>query len=119
MGRTRREILVRVRVGNVLGFSLGPICLPALQVAEIQKIELAVIFSMVDGVYILGEVEPAHTHSPPFLCLLPLDPTWDSLLGSSPTYPLHFFTAVQPIVVTQGSVGLREATCGVTDGLAS
>lgn len=45
--------------------SLYLICLPALQVAEIQKIELPVILSMIDGVHILGEVELAHTCSPP------------------------------------------------------
>ena len=48
-----------------LGVKFLPICLPALQVAEIQKIELSVILSMVDGVHILGEVEVAH------ICLNP------------------------------------------------
>lgn len=52
-------------------------CLPALQVAEIQKIELPVILSMIDGVHILGEVELAHTCSPP-------DPDPDPSLWAQP-----------------------------------
>lgn len=59
--------------------SLYHISLPALQVAEIQKIELPVILSMIDGVHILGEVDLAHNYSlPP-----PLPPPSGSHL---PTY---------------------------------
>ena len=97
--------------------SVYPRNLPALQVAEIQKIELSVILGMVDSVHILGEVELAHICSPP-----PWPPPTRSHLPTcqvpAQTHPLHLFTAVQPIVVTQGSVGLREATCGAGDGLA-
>lgn len=63
-----------VRLGLEVGCGGGriPACsLPALQVAKIQKIELPVIFSMVDGVHILGEVGLAHT---PFLLFLLLSP---------------------------------------------
>ena len=60
-----------------LGVKFLPICLPALQVAEIQKIELSVILSMVDGVHILGEVEVAH------ICLNPLPHPHPE----GPTYP--------------------------------
>lgn len=48
-----------------MGLSLYPVYLPALQVAEIQKIELSVILGMIDGVHILGEVELARICSPP------------------------------------------------------
>ena len=67
VGGTRRESLEGPGLGWGWngGLSLYPICLPALQVAEIQKIELPVILGMIDGVHILGEVEVAHTCFPP------------------------------------------------------
>lgn len=56
-GRTRRGILRGQPESGDWGVKCLPICLPALQVAEIQKIELSVILSVVDGVHVLGEVE--------------------------------------------------------------
>lgn len=70
MGALRRA---RPRLG-IWGVKFLPICLPALQVAEIQKIELSVILSMVDGVHILGGVEAAQICSSPLRCPLPLAP---------------------------------------------
>lgn len=118
VGRTRRGNLERgkAEAGN-LGVNFLPICLPALQVAEIQKIELSVILSMVDGVHILGEVEVAHICFRPLLGPLPLGPTYFRP-SPCPTHPLHLLTAMQSVVITQGSVGLREATCRAGDGLA-
>lgn len=97
--------------------SLYSISLPALQVAEIQKIELPVILGMIDGVHILGEVE-TRSHLLPSCSSAPSLQVPRAQVGPCPTHPLHLLTAVQPVVVTQGSVGLGEATCGAVDGLA-
>lgn len=71
------------RAFGVVVENLYPMSLPAFQVAEIQKIELPVILSMIDGVHILGEVELAHTCSPP----PPLPPPSRSHLPNSGSLP--------------------------------
>lgn len=115
VGKTRGGTLSGQAAAGDLGIEFLPICLPALQVAEIQKIELSVILSMVDGVHILGEVEVAHICFNPLPCNPPRG-SHPFLSSPCPTHPLNLLSAVESVVVTQGSVGLREATCRAGDG---